>query len=147
MILVDANVLLYAYNASDPRHAKARAWVEGAVGGPTPIRLAWVTVLAFVRIATNTRAFAQPMSITEATATVSQWLAQPFVGVIEPTERHWAILEPLLAVAQARGDLVTDAHLAALAIEHGAAVCTTDRDFARFPGLRLIDPLSPPEEG
>jgi toxin-antitoxin system PIN domain toxin len=142
VILIDANVLLYAYNASDPRHPKARAWLEGAVAGPTPIRLAWVTVLAFVRIGTNPRAFAQPMSLAEATATVSRWLEQPSVGLIEPTPRHWEILEPLLGAAQARGDLVTDAHLAALAIEHGASVCTTDRDFARFPGLRTIDPLS-----
>jgi toxin-antitoxin system PIN domain toxin len=142
VILVDANVLLYAYNASDPRHARARSWLEEAVAGPTPVRLAWVTVLAFVRIATNPRAFAQPMSIAEATATVSRWLAQPSVGLVEPSVRHWEILEPLLVVAQARGDLVTDAHLAALAIEHGAVICTTDRDFTRFPGLRAIDPLS-----
>jgi toxin-antitoxin system PIN domain toxin len=142
VILVDANVLLYAYNASDPRHPKARAWLETALAGPTPVRLAWVTVLAFIRIATNPRAFAQPMSLADATAIVSTWLAQPSVGLLEPTERHWAILEPLLAVAQARGDLVTDAHLAALALEHGASVCTTDRDFARFPGLRTLEPLT-----
>jgi toxin-antitoxin system PIN domain toxin len=142
VILVDANVLLYAYNASDPRHAQARTWLEGAVAGPTPIRLAWVTVLAFVRIGTNPRVFAQPMSLAEATATVSRWLAQPNLGLVEPTGRHWEILERLLVVGQARGDLVTDAHLAALALEHGAAVCTTDRDFARFPGLRVIDPLA-----
>jgi toxin-antitoxin system PIN domain toxin len=143
VILIDANVLLYAYNASGPRHPKARAWLETALAGPTPVRLAWVTVLAFVRIGTNPRAFAQPMSIADATATVSSWLAQPTVSLLEPTERHWEILEPLLVTAQARGDLVTDAHLAALAIEHGAALCTTDRDFARFPGLRTIDPLAP----
>ena len=142
MILVDANLLLYAYNSSDPRHTKARAWLEETIAGPTPIRFAWVTVLAFVRIATNPRAFARPMSISAATAVVSSWLAQPSVGLVEPTERHWEILEPLLVDAQARGDLVTDAHLAALALEHGATVFTTDRDFARFSGLRVLDPLS-----
>jgi len=142
MTLVDANVLLYAYNASDPRHAKARSWVEQAFSGHEPVRLAWLTVLAFVRIATNPRAFVHPLTLAQATAIVSTWLALPNVGLLEPTERHWGILSDLLVRTQARADLVSDAHLAALAIEHGAAVATTDRDFTRFPGLRLVDPLA-----
>lgn len=147
MILVDANLLLYAYNATSPLHAAARRWIESAFGGPRPVRLAWVTVLAFLRIGTNPRAFPNPLALDEATGIVSEWLSLPAVDVLDPTERHWPMLAELLPIAQARGPLVMDAHLAALAIEHGATLCSTDRDFSRFPNLVWENPLDPAATG
>jgi len=141
VILLDANLLLYACNEADDHHADARAWLEGALAGQEEVRLAWVTILAFLRIGTNPRAFEQPLSIQEAVGHVSAWLAQPVVGIIEPAERHWSILSGLLPSAQAKANLVMDAHLAAMAIEYGATLCTSDRDFTRFQGLRLRYPL------
>jgi toxin-antitoxin system PIN domain toxin len=141
MTLVDVNVLLYAYNPSFPRHERARGWLERTFSAPEPVRLAWMTILAFLRIVTNPRAFEHPLSGAEARAIVSDWLVQPSMGILEPGERHWPILSELMATVQARGSLVMDAHLAALAMEHGAILCTSDRDFARFPKLRLLDPL------
>jgi hypothetical protein len=141
VILLDANLLIYAYNAALPPHEKARASLQDTLSNPYPVRIAWVTVLAFLRITTNPRAFEQPLSAGEAVSIVSQILARPMVAVLEPGERHWSILGDLLSRTQARGALVTDAHIAALAIEHGATLHTTDRDFARFPGLRFHNPL------
>ena len=106
-----------------------------------PVRLAWVTVLAFLRISTDPRLFRHPLSMPGAVSLISEWLAQPAVGILHPEERHWAILNKLLSASQARAELVMDAHLAALAIEHGAILCTNDRDFTRFPGLRVQYPL------
>lgn len=141
MILVDANLLLYAYNASCDHHAPARRWWEEVMSGSDPVALAWVTILAFLRIATNPRAFPQPLAPEEAVAIVSEWLERPMVVVLHPGERHWQLLSQLLTTAQARGPLAMDAHLAALAMEHGATLCTTDRDFTRFSGLRIRNPL------
>ena len=141
MILVDANLLLYACNQADARHANARAWLERVLAGPEEVRLAWVTILAFLRIGTNPRAFEEPLSIPEAVSHISAWLDQSVVSLIEPGERHWTVLSGLLPSAQAKANLVMDAHLAALAIENGATLCTTDRDFTRFLGLRLRYPL------
>lgn len=142
MILVDANLLLYAYNSSFPRHEPARLWFERAMGGSDLLGLSWTSVLAFLRISTNPRAFPEPLTIGEASRAVSSWFDQPMVRRIEAGELHWTILSRLLADAQASGPLVADAHLAALAIEHGATLCTADRDFRRFDGLRLEYPLS-----
>lgn len=142
MILVDANILLYAYDTSSERHAEAGAWLEATISGGDPVRLPWATLLAFVRIATNPRVFDRPLGIREAAEAVDSWLAEPSVDVVHAGERHWSILRRLLVQGQVKGPLVTDAHLAALAIEHGATLATTDRDFARFPGLRWVNPLS-----
>lgn len=142
MILVDANLLLYAYNPSFERHERARLWLEGILSRPDPVRLSWITILAFLRISTNTRAFEHPLSSGEAVAIVSQWLERPMVGILEPGERHWEILCGLLEDTKLRGALVMDAELAALAIEHGATLHTTDRDFGRFEKLRVVDPLA-----
>lgn len=143
MTLVDANILLYAYDASSPHHAAARAWWEQQLSGTRQVRVAWVTVLAFIRIATHPRVFVQPMSLAEAVDHVRRWWEQPVFAVLEPTERHWETLAGLLVAAQAAGNLVTDAHLASLAIEHGATLASADQDFRRFDGLTWTNPLSP----
>lgn len=141
MTIVDANLLLYAYDASSRLHRAARSWLEGLLSGPAPVGLPWTVLLAFLRIATNPRALARPLTMDDAATIVSSWLDQPCVVRPEPGERHWEILLGLMGTAQARGPLVMDAHLAALAIEHGATLATTDRDFVRFEGLRAVNPL------
>ena len=142
MILVDVNLLIYAYDASSARHEAARTWWEGKLSGAEQVRLAWATVLAFVRIATHARVFQEPMSLDEATGHVGRWWGQPGVAVLEPGERHWDILSKVLRESQASGNLVTDAHLAALAIEYGATLCSADQDFRRFTGLSWENPLA-----
>lgn len=143
MILVDANLLLYAYNASFPDHMKAKEWLEGRLSGVEPVFLAEATILAFLRISTHPRAFESPLLAAEAVTHVREWLARPNVGVLVPGERYWDILSRLLSETRARGPLIMDAHLAALALEHGATLATTDRDFQRFPGLKTHNPLGP----
>lgn len=142
MILVDANLLLYAYNLRAPEHEKSRVWLEGVLSGTDLVRFAWLTVWAFLRIATNSRVFERPLSTSEAEAAVSSWLAQPNAGILEPGERHWDILRGLMRQGQTTGPLVMDAAIAAIALEHGATICTTDRDFSRFPGLKWTNPLA-----
>ena len=114
MILVDANLLLYAYNVRSHQHGKSRAWLEDALSGPDLVRFAWLTLWAFLRIATNPRVFEHPLSVSEAEAAISSWLSQPLAGVLEPGERHWQILGELLRQGQATGPLVMDAVLAAI---------------------------------
>jgi toxin-antitoxin system PIN domain toxin len=141
VILVDVNILLYAYNAESEQHAKSRAWLEAVLSGPDLVRFAWLTLWAFLRIATSPRVFDRPLSTPEAEAAISSWLAQPAAGILEPGERHWDILRGLVRDSQAVGPLAMDAVLAAIALEHGATVCTTDRDFTRFSGLKWTNPL------
>ncbi|MDW8470031.1 MAG: type II toxin-antitoxin system VapC family toxin [Burkholderiales bacterium] len=143
MILVDANLLLYAYHPRSDRHEAARTWFESVLSGTGPVRFAWATLWAFLRIATSPRVFERPLAAGEAAAAVSSWLERPNCGILEPGERHWEILQRLMDEGQASGPLVMDAAIAALAIEHGATLCTVDRDFARFPGLVWRDPLAP----
>lgn len=128
-------------HSSSEQHQPAKQWLEEITSQPEPVRLAWHTIFAFLRITTNTRIFPHPLPIKEALAIVSEWLSLPNVHTLDPTERHFEILCKLLPAGQASGPLVMDGHLAALAIEHGAILCTTDRDFARFPGLRVLNPL------
>jgi toxin-antitoxin system PIN domain toxin len=139
--LLDANILLYAYDRSSPHNADARKWLETALSGLAPIAFCWPTILAFLRIATHRKAMARPLAVADARKIVESWLEQPISTIVAPTERHWAILSSLLISGQASGALVSDAHLAALAIEHGATLVTNDRDFARFPGLDVEYPL------
>ena len=141
MILVDANILLYAYHPQASEHGACKRWIEKAFSGSAPVFLTWITILAFLRISTNPRVFDRPLSMAEAKEIVSLWIAAPGVSILEPSERYWEILSDLLLSAQVTGPLVTDASLAALAIEHGTAICTTDRDFTRFPGLKLLSPV------
>src|SRR5262245_47807399 len=143
MILVDANLLLYAYDPRAIEHEASRTWLEATMSGGELVRFAWLTLWAFLRISTNPRVFEQPLSVAEAETIVSSWLAQPLAGILEPQERHWEILKGLLHSGQTAGPLVMDAVLAAIAIEHGATLCTTDRDFARFQSLAWMNPLKP----
>ena len=141
MIMVDANILLYAYDANSSRHATARKWLQEAFSTGEPVRLAWVVILAFLRLTTQPAILARPLSLDEAIAIVQEWLNSPNVGIAAPTARHWEILRTILPAGQAKGRLVTDAPLAALAIEHGAVLYTNDRGFTRFPGLKWSNPL------
>jgi uncharacterized protein len=142
VILDDANLLLYAYHPRAPQHEGARAWLEAVLSGLDLVRFAWLTLWAFLRIVTNPRVFEHPLSTTDAVAAISSWLAQPAAGILDPGERHWDILRGLVRDGQATGPLVMDAVLAAIALEHGATVRTTDRDFSRFPGLKWVNPLA-----
>lgn len=140
MVVVDASVLLYAVNESAPRHGPAKRWVEGALSGDEPVGLAWVVLLAFLRIATRPALFPEPLSVDEAMGVVDDWLGASPSTVVHPTARHAAVLRGLLTHAGTAGNLTSDAHLAALAVEHGARVCTFDRDFGRFEGVRWFSP-------
>jgi toxin-antitoxin system PIN domain toxin len=140
VILLDANLLLYAHNTSSKEHASTTAWLETALATDN-ICMSWETILAFLRIATTPRIFAEPLTLEAAVSVIDKWLAQPNVTILSPTPRHWPVFSELLPSNRARGSLIMDAHLAALAIEHGATLCTNDRDFARFPGLKLEFPL------
>lgn len=142
MILVDANVLLYAFEPAAEQSAAARRWLEETLSGSEPVGLSWTVVLAFLRIGTSPRVFREPLSMKEAIAAVSGWLERPVVALIEPGKRYWETLSSLLLAAQIKGSDVSDAYLAALAIENGATLATTDRGFARFPELRTLDPLA-----
>jgi toxin-antitoxin system PIN domain toxin len=141
MILIDANVLLYAHDTASSHQATARAWLEGVVSDEPDVRFALASLLAFIRIATDPRVFHQPMPAAEAIAIVGDLLTRPNVSIATPGDRHWAQLAELAAAGRARGPLLMDAHLAALAIEHGATLATSDRDFKRFAGLRTSDPI------
>lgn len=143
MILPDANLLLYAYNTSAREHAPAKVWWEESLSSPEPVGLSWQTITAFLRIATNHRAFSNPLTIEEAIEAAESWLERPMVRLVVPGERHWAIFNRLIVEGQCTGPIVMDAHLAALAIEHGATLYTHDRDFSRFTAVVTSDPLSP----
>lgn len=141
MNLIDANLLIYAHHIGAPEHQPSKAWLTSALESGEPVAFGWTTLLAFLRITTSPRPFAVPLTSEEAVNIVSGWLENPSVSILHPTDRHWFILRRLLTEGQAPGRLVMDAHLAALAIEHGATLCSTDRDFTRFKGLRLLNPL------
>ena len=140
MKLLDANILLYAYDSSSPHHSVCRLWLEAALNSEETIALPWQTLLAFVRIATNARAVRQPLSGPDACAIVNSWLDRLNVAVVGAGDRFWELFQAQVSDAQVSGPLVTDAALAALALEHGAILCSTDTDFRRFRGLKLLDP-------
>ena len=142
MKLPDANLLLYALDEESLLHARARAWLEALLSGTEPVGFAWVVMLAFVRLSTRPQLFANPLAPAEAFPVVEGWLAQPCALVLQPTERHLAVLRGLVEPLGTAGNITTDAHLAALAIEHGGEVCSADTDFARFRGLRWTNPLA-----
>ncbi|MHB8620627.1 MAG: TA system VapC family ribonuclease toxin [Chloroflexota bacterium] len=140
MVIVDVNVLLYAVNESMPQHVRARRWVEEALSGNESIGFAWVVLLAFVRIATLPALFPEPLGATAALDLVDGWLGARPAVVVQPAVRHASVLRGLLAECGTAGNLVTDAHLAALSLEHGARICSFDRDFSRFPGVTVFAP-------
>lgn len=142
MILVDVNLLVHSSNAQSKEHAAALEWLDQQLSGSIRVGLPWASVLGFLRIATNTRIFRNPLPMVVAWAQVSRWLAADPVWVPQPTERHVDVLGKLLALPGIHGNLVPDAHLAALAIEHGLTLCSTDGDFARFPDLHYVNPLA-----
>ena len=142
MKVVDLNLLLYAVNRDGPRHSEARTWLQEAMSGDERIALPWTVILGFVRLTTNPRVFEHPLSPEDALGTVDAWLSRPSVSPLEAGDGHWGILRDLLLEAGTAGNLTTDAHLAALAIEHGAELCSTDADFARFKRLNWTNPLS-----
>jgi toxin-antitoxin system PIN domain toxin len=142
MILVDANLLIYAIDRESVHHSKARAWVEQILSETTPVGIAWIVVLAFLRVTTIQRQTRRVLSLERAVAFVDSWLAMPHVSLVLPGEQHWPILRNLLQLSGTTGNLTSDAHLAALAIEHGYTVFTADRDFQRFIGVNVVNPLA-----
>ena len=143
MIIPDLNILVHAYNSDFPLHATARQWWEQAAEGRYgAIGLAWVTILGFLRISTSRSILERPLPVLEAVAIVRSWLKQEAVRVLIPGERHGEILFGLLEDLGVAGNLTTDAHLAALALEYRAEVATSDTDFSRFAGLRWFNPLA-----
>ena len=141
MILVDSNLLLYAHDTSSEFHSPARLWWDAQLSGAEPVCLSWPVLSGFIRIATNARVHRRPMSAQEATDRIQSWLDQPCVRVVVPTEQHWEIFRGLLRESNAVGNLVYDAHLAALAVEHNCELYSSDQDFSRFRGLKWKNPL------
>jgi hypothetical protein len=142
VILVDANILLYAEDSLSQQHLRARAWWDEQLSGINPVGLCWPVITAFVRIATNPRLHQRPLTVDEACERVESWFYQPCVHLLHPSDHHWEYLQRMLRTGHATGNLVSDAQLAALALEHNCALCSTDADFARFPGLKWSDPLA-----
>jgi uncharacterized protein len=142
VILLDANLLVYAHTPASPRREAASAWLEEALNGPAKVGLPWPTLLAFVRLMGNPSVVSKPVPLNQAWDRAREWLKLPQTWIPLPTERHLAIIDGLLD-GESRPDLAADAHLAALAIEHGLTLCSTDGDFARFREVRWENPLAP----
>ena len=141
MIIVDVNLLIYAVNTDSPLHQKAKSWLETAVSGTETVGLSWTVLLAFVRLTTRAGLFEKPLNVDAALDLVDAWLQLPAVTVVESTAHHLRTLRDLILPLGTGGNLTSDAHLAAVAIEHGAELCSTDHDFARFGRLRWRNPL------
>jgi len=141
MILLDVNLLVYAHDETSKYHPRAKAWWESQLNGSRLVGLSWVTLLGLIRLLTNPRIFQNPFSPPELLAIVQTWLEQPHVKIVHPSENHFTLLANLITQIGTAGNLTTDAHLAALAIERGLILQTTDSDFARFPGLKWKNPL------
>jgi len=142
VILVDINLLIYATSERTKQHRDARHWFEALLNGSSRVGLPWACLLGYLRITTNRRAFPDAISMDKAWSQIDEWLSCDPVWIPQPTERHAAVLGSLCAHPGVHGDLISDAHLAALAIEHGLTLCSTDGDFARFRGLKWMNPLA-----
>ncbi len=142
MILVDANILLYAINTEMPQHKAARKWWENILSASVIVGIPWVVALAFLRISTNPRIFSKPLTVRQAIDYLDEWLAMPLTNLVTPGDNHWSIFKNLLMQTGAAGNLSTDAHIAALAIEQGYTVYSADNDFKRFPGLEHLNPIA-----
>ncbi len=141
MILIDANLLIYSVNRDADQHQHARRWLERALSGSVEIGLAWIVILAFIRVTTRAGIMAKPLHYTQALEYVDGWLNQPHVEMVSPGERHWPIFRNLLSSTGSAGNLTSDVHLAALAIERGAEIYSADYDFRRFNGITHVNPL------
>jgi toxin-antitoxin system PIN domain toxin len=139
---LDVNLLVYAYDASSAHHERARRWLEERLSGVETVAFTWVVLVAFVRLVTSPRVFEAPLRLDEALDAVDAWLAAPCSTIVHPSPRHPVLLRQLLAPLGTGGNLTTDGHLAALALEHDAELCSADADFSRFPGLRWSNPLT-----
>jgi len=142
MKLLDVNILLYAVNEDAPLHHRARPWLESVLSGTESVALSWNVLLAFMRLSTRPAIFPRSLTLEECFGVIESWLEQPCVILIHPTEKHIRILKDLLLPFGSGGNLSSDAHLAALALEHGTELCSCDADFGRFPGLRWLNPLA-----
>lgn len=140
-MLLDANLLLYCVNRADPNHSVARQWLEGALNGPRRVALPWQTITAFLRISTHPRVFVNPLDSDQATAVVDAWLSCPTVWIPTESPRTWQIMAEITRSGRLTGNLIPDASLAALAIEHGLSVYSADSDFARIRGVAWVNPL------
>ena len=141
MILPDINLLVYAYNSSAPRHDRAREWWESCLSEPGEVGLPWIVILGYLRIMTSRNVLVDPLEPGTALRHARSWLARPQTRLLHPGGRHLDLLGELMKAGSAAGRLTTDAHLAALAIEHQAELHSNDADFSRFPGLRWRNPL------
>jgi toxin-antitoxin system PIN domain toxin len=141
MIVLDVNLLIYAYDTTCKDHGKARAWLEDVFLGDEPIGLPWQNLSAFLRILTYPGLMGERFTMAQVLAIVDQWVEMPHVRTLAPGEYYWAIFKEMLVAGDVRGKLTRDAALAALTIEYGGVLYTNDRDFARFPGLRWVNPL------
>lgn len=142
MRLTDVNLLIYALDSSSPNHKPAKRWLEDRLSDTETFAFAWSVLLAFLRLSSNPRVFEHPLAVDDAFGVIAGWLAQPCAIVVHPTERHAELLKQLLTPLGTASNLTSDAHLAALAIEHGATLCSSDADFRRFPGVLWEDPLN-----
>jgi uncharacterized protein len=142
MIVPDVNLLLHAYNSGSKVHDRARTWLEDLMNGDRPVGFAWAVVLGFVRITTHPAVLSRPLDASDACGIARSWLERPHAGILHPGERHAQLVFGLLESLGTAGNLTTDAHLAALAIEHQAELHSTDADFARFAGLKWRNPLT-----
>jgi toxin-antitoxin system PIN domain toxin len=142
VIIVDVNILIYAVNQDAPLHSRAKSWLEATISGKETIGISWTVLLAFLRLTTRPGLFRNPISVDTAFDVLDSWLEQPSVTLIDPGPRHGIILREILAPMGSGGNLTSDAHLAALALEHRAELCSSDHDFLRFPGLKWRNPLA-----
>jgi hypothetical protein len=140
--VVDLNLLLYATNADAPQHGQARRWWESVLNGDEQVGLAWPVVLGFLRLTTRGGVLPRPLTPRQALDALDEWITHPQVAVLQPGDGHWLVLRDLIESAGAAGNLTTDAHLAALAIEYDATLYSTDTDFARFSALKLTNPIA-----
>lgn len=140
-MLIDTNLLIYAVNRDAPKHDQARDWLEQTLSSNTVIGIPWLVSIAFLRLTTNPRVMQSPITVEQALDYVNGWLQQPCVMPLNPGERHWAILNKLLMTTGSAGNLTNDAHLAAIAIEHGYVIASSDNDYKRFDGVEHINPL------
>ncbi len=142
MIVVDANLLIYSYDVSSADHKKSVAWLESVFSGAEAVGLPWPCICAFVRVVTNRRLRGMRVAADIALSAVEEWMQSPAVQILVPGERHWSVFRRLVVEGQATGALISDAEIAAITVEYGGVLHTADRDFARFPGLRWVNPLS-----